>query len=113
MSVMFGGCSSVNSLNLSNFNTNRVKNMCGMFNGCCKLNSLNLSNFNTNNAIYIAGMFYGCSSLTYLDINNFNCDNINTADKMANMFKDCNLLKIEYVKYKDIKIKNKLLLYLN
>ena len=32
MSYMFNKCSSLTSLNLSNFNTNNVKNMSGMFN---------------------------------------------------------------------------------
>ena len=42
-------CSSLTSLNLSNFNTNNVTNMSYMFNKCSSLTSLNLSNFNTNN----------------------------------------------------------------
>ena len=46
---MLSNCSSLTSLNLSNFNTNNVKDMSGMFNKCSSLTSLNLSNFNTNN----------------------------------------------------------------
>ena len=46
---MFNKCSSLTSLNLSNFNTNNVTNMDSMFNKCSSLTSLNLSNFNTNN----------------------------------------------------------------
>ena len=34
MSWMFHGCSSLKELNLSNFNTNNVTNMCGMFSKC-------------------------------------------------------------------------------
>ena len=49
MNGMFFKCSSLTSLNLSNFNTNNVTNMSYMFNKCSKLTSLNLSNFNTNN----------------------------------------------------------------
>ena len=43
MSYMFYKCSSLTSLNLSNFNTNNVNNMSYMFFNCSSLNSLNLS----------------------------------------------------------------------
>ena len=38
MSCIFLGCTSLTSINLSNFNTNNVVDMGGMFNGCEKLN---------------------------------------------------------------------------
>ena len=66
-SFMFGGCSSLTSLNLSNFNTNNVNNMSGMFSKCSSLTSLNISNFNTNNANNMINMFYNCSSLPSLN----------------------------------------------
>ena len=56
---MFCNCSSLNSLNLSNFNTNNVTNMYCMFCDCSSLTSLNLSNFNTNNVTDISWMFSG------------------------------------------------------
>ena len=56
---MFSYCYSLTSLNLSNFNTNKVTNMSGMFWNCSSLTSLNLSNFNTNNVINMLSMFYG------------------------------------------------------
>ena len=31
-----------------------------MFNGCSSLNELNLNNFNTNNVTDMYGMFFGC-----------------------------------------------------
>ena len=34
MSGMFDGCSSLKELNLNNFNTNNVTNMCCMLRGC-------------------------------------------------------------------------------
>ena len=54
---LFNNCSSLNSLNLSNFNTNNVKYMSFMFCNCSSLNSLNLSNFNTNNVTDMNNMF--------------------------------------------------------
>ena len=41
MSFMFYYCSSLTSLNLSNFNTNNVNDMNHMFSGCSSLTSLN------------------------------------------------------------------------
>ena len=61
MYCMFYGCSSLKKLNLSNFNTNNVKDMRDMFYGCSSLKELNLSNFNTNNVKVIGHMFEGCS----------------------------------------------------
>ena len=54
---MFGGCSSLKNLNLSNFNTNNVTNMYCMFFHCSSLTNLNLSNFNTNNVTNMECMF--------------------------------------------------------
>ena len=56
---MFYWCSSLTSLNLSNFNTNNVTNMNHMFQYCSSLTSLNLSNFNTNNVTDMSWMFSG------------------------------------------------------
>ena len=66
-SLMFGDCSSLTSLNLSNFNNNNVNNMSYMFSDCSSLTSLNLSNFNTNNVTDMNRMFSKCSSLTFLN----------------------------------------------
>ncbi len=41
---MFSECSSLTSLNLSNFNTNNVKDMDDIFSGCSSLVSLNTEN---------------------------------------------------------------------
>jgi len=41
-SFMFYGCSSLNNLNLSNFNTQNVTNMYDMFDGCSSLNKKNV-----------------------------------------------------------------------
>ena len=35
--------------------------MSWMFNGCSSLNELNLNNFNTNNVTNMSYMLYGCS----------------------------------------------------
>ena len=88
MSNMFEGCSSLTSLNLSNFNTNNVQNMKDIFYGCSSLTSLNLSNFNTNNNIIkdMSYMFSNLKRLTSLDLSNFNTNNV---QNMNHMFYGC------------------------
>ena len=54
---MFNGCSSLNSINLSSFNTSNVTIMTGMFNGCYPLNSINLSSFNISNVTDMRNIF--------------------------------------------------------
>ena len=63
MSHMFYECSSLESIDLSSFNTNNVTDMYSMFFGCTSLESIDLSSFNTNNVTYMYNMFYECSSL--------------------------------------------------
>ena len=60
---MFGKCSSLQSINLSSFNTTNVKDMAGMFCECSSLQSIDLSSFNTTNVKDMIYMFYECSSL--------------------------------------------------
>ena len=57
---MFNSCSSLEELNLSNFNTNNVGDMSYMFTSCSSLKELNISNFKTNNKTNMSCMFFGC-----------------------------------------------------
>jgi len=83
---IFYDCSSLISLNLSNFNTNNVTNMSYMFSNCYSLKTLNLSNINTYNVTNMSSMFFKCSSLASLDLSNFNTYNVTN---MSNMFEKC------------------------
>ena len=62
-SFMFHGCSLLENIDLSNFDTSNVANMGNMFSDCRSLANLNLSSFNTSKATNLNGMFYCCSSL--------------------------------------------------
>ena len=73
---MFYNCTSLKSLNLSNFNTKNVTDMYRMFYNCSSLISLDLSNFNTNNVTDINSMFSGL---------NENCKIINNDEKIKKM----------------------------
>ena len=70
MSLMFNGCSSLKSLELK-FDTKNVENMSSMFRGCTNINSIILTNFETSNVKDFNEMFHECPNLSYLDISNF------------------------------------------
>ncbi len=86
MSYMFYGCSSLTNLDLSHFNTENVTNMSGMFRDCSSLTNLNLSHFNTDNVRKMSDMFYNCPSLTSLDLSHFNTEKVTG---MSGMFSGC------------------------
>ena len=89
MRSMFYYCSSLTSLDLSNFNTSNVTDMNRMFQYCSSLTSLDLSNFNTSNVTYMSSMFENCKSLTSLDLSNFNTSKVIGMD---GMFEYCSSL---------------------
>lgn len=82
MRAMFSGCSSLTSLDVSNFKTQNVTNMGYMFATCSALTSLDVSNFNTHNVTNMSWMFQLCSNLTSLDVSNFNTENVTDMDLM-------------------------------
>ena len=71
MSNLFQGCTSLTSIDISNFNTENVISMAALFEGCSSLTSLNLSNINTDRVQFMFYMFNNCKSLKYLDISSF------------------------------------------
>ena len=89
MWYMFSGCYSLTWLNVSNFNTEQVTKMNQMFRDCHSLTSLNLSNFNTRQVTDMEFMFYNCSSLKSLDLSNFNTEQVTD---MNWMFYGCSSL---------------------
>ena len=90
---MFGGCSSLTTLDLSNFDTANVTTMTAMFNYCTALQTLDLSNFNTVNVTSMERMFRDCVVLQTLDLSNFNTANVAT---MVYMFYTCTQLTTIY-----------------
>ena len=55
---------------------NKLKSTHLMFQGCSSLNEINLSHFNTNNIIDMGHMFQGCSSLTNINLSLFNTKHV-------------------------------------
>ena len=83
MNYMFGHCTDLTSIDLSNFDTSKVTNMWGMFNGCRRLTALEVSGFDTSNVLNMGFMFDSCYSLTTLDLSNINTSKVSN---MAWMF---------------------------
>ena len=92
MSSMFYGCSSLESITLSNFVTEKVKDMSNMFNECSKIKYLDLSNFDTSLVTTMNSMFYGCQALEFLDISKFNMIITSTAENMFH-----NVINLKYL----------------
>lgn len=89
MDNMLYGCSSLTSLDFSNLDTSNVTSMSFMLYTCSSLTSLNLSNINTSKVTRMDGMFRNCSSLTTLDLSDFNTSNVTN---MSTMFFSCDSL---------------------
>ena len=84
---MFTGCTSITSLDVSNFNTSNVTNMSCMFVSCTVLKSLDLSSFNTSNVVNMSSMFSSCDNLASLDISSFYTSKVTN---ISSMFNGCN-----------------------
>ena len=72
MSAVFYGCENLTALDLSGWNTSKVKEMRNVFGGCKALTSLNVSGWDVSNVKAMDYIFSGCSSLTSLDLSTWN-----------------------------------------
>lgn len=96
MNLMFDGCSNLEHIDVSRFNTENVESMMGMFKGCSKLKCIDVSGFKTRlvGAGEYSGcmsfMFKGCSSLEHIDVSGFVTASV---ESMASMFEGCSNLK--------------------
>lgn len=80
--AMFHSLVNLTSLDVSSFDTSKVKGMGNMFFGDEKLTSLDLSNFDTQSLTNMDKMFYGMSSLTNLNISSFNTSKVTNMDSL-------------------------------
>ena len=88
----FVGLQTIN--NIENIKTDAVKYLGSMFQNCSSLQTLDLSSWNTENVTSMNGMFRGCTSLQTLDLSSFNTGKVYG---MSYMFKDCSTLTTIYV----------------
>ncbi len=80
--AMFHSLVNLTSLDVSSFDTSRVRGMGNMFFGDEKLTSLDLSNFDTQSLTNMDKMFYGVSNLTSLNIGSFNTSKVTNMDSL-------------------------------
>jgi len=90
MSCLVYECTSLKSINFASFDTSKVCNMSCMFYHCISLKSLDLSSFNTNNVENMIYMFSGCTTLESLNLSSFNTSKVKN---MSFMFGGCSSLK--------------------
>ena len=93
----FTGCSNLTTIEgIEYLNTEKVTDMICMFFHCSSLTSLDLSNFNTANVTDMGYMFNGCSALTTIYASNKFVTDLVT--KSTDMFSGCDKL-IGAIKY--------------
>ena len=92
MNRMFGGCSSLRSLNTSHFDTSKVENMQEMFGYCYELNKIDLSSFDTSNVTDMEAMFVHCFNIVSLDLSHFDTSKV---IDMKGMFYGCSLERLD------------------
>ena len=80
--AMFHSLANLASLDVSSFDTSKVRGMGNMFFGDEKLTTLDLSNFDTQNLTNMDKMFYGMSNLTSLNIDSFNTSKVMNMDSL-------------------------------
>ena len=91
---VFYNCSSLTSLDVSNWNTSKVTNMMGTFMKCSALTSLDVSNWNTSNVTTMWGMFNNACSLKTLNLNSWD---VSKVTDMTNMFKCSETSQLERI----------------
>lgn len=84
---MFSNCTSLETLDLSSFNTEKVTNMSEMFVGSTNLRTIKLpKGFIGSNVTNLNATFRGCASLTELDLSGSNAEKVKN---MGSMFYGC------------------------
>ena len=96
MSHMFKKCNKLEIINLS-INTKNANILSHMFNDCFNLKEIDLSKFDTRKVKYMNEMFKGCINLGKIDLSNFSFESI-LNKKTNNMFYQCKNLKEIYIK---------------
>lgn len=99
MQSMFRECTSLETLDLSSFNTEKVTNMVTMFENSKHLRSLKLpKGFIGSSVTDLRSMFKDCTSLTELDLSGSNAENVKD---MGEMFYGCRALsKLDLTDFK-------------
>ena len=95
---MFDGCSSLTSVDISNFNTANVVDMTYLFNDCTSLKSVNLKGINTKKVYAMEYMFTNCKALDKVDLSSFRTPELLS---ISFLFSGCSSLNDIDVSYLD------------
>ena len=102
MDYMFYECQNLAEINFTGFDTSRVKDMHYMFYNCQRLTTIDLSNFRTDAAVNMQYMFAYCSNLKSLDLSGFNTSKV---VNMEGMFLYCdNLTELDLSSFNTSKV---------
>ena len=95
MGRMFAVNLSIQSLDLSSFNTGKVTTMNDMFNSMTSLTHIDFgANFDTSNVTDMTGMFYQSTSLVNLDLSHFNTRKVKSMNSMFSQMSGLTILDI-------------------
>jgi surface protein len=86
----FMNCTSLECLDVSDWDVSNVSTSGGIFNNCSKLKYIDVSKWDTSKFNSLNSMFSGCSSLTSIDVRNWNVSSIANT---SNLFSSCSSLK--------------------
>ena len=86
---MFNGLDNIIEIDLSNFDTSKVKSMSRMFNDCLNIEKINLGKINTSSVQNMYRLFHNCTKLTSIDVSNFDTSSVTN---MEAMFAKCRIL---------------------
>ena len=89
MFAVFYGCSSMASIDVSTWNVSNVTTMSRMFQSCSSITSINVSNWDVSNVTDMSMMFIICSRLKEIDVSNWDVSNVTD---MSSMFAECKAL---------------------
>ena len=100
MSSMFEGCESLTTepdfLTNRNFHPENLTSTSNMFKDCKSLQTLNLTHFDTRKIKDMSGMLAGCESMTNLNLSSFKTGSLKQS---ANMFNGLNTTSKIYIPY--------------
>ena len=82
LSAVFQGCTSLKTIDLSSWNVQNVKYFRSLFEKCTALESVDLSSWNVASAEELDSMFYGCSNLKSVNFSGWNTPNLKNIDYM-------------------------------
>ena len=86
MASFFEWCTSLKAIDLKGIDTGNVTNMNRMFSSCISLKTIDMSSSDTHNVSDMGLMFDNCRSIEELDLSNFDTSNVRY---MQNMFSCC------------------------